>query len=551
LVARGTDEVNPLQDRLTSIEQQRTQMLIRRADMEGQLTSIQKAKQNRYDDQHLLALVTDLRNQATADNAALNPSTPLDAQLVQLADREQELLEHFGPNHPRVATVRQRIAAARKLLALPSTAYIQDPASPQAAGEARSDAETVELYTKYLEQELERIKVSEQLLTELYQQEHDTAKELSGYQLKDEGFRRNIDRTQQLYDGVVSQLQDASLIKGYGGFEARVIAEPLYGEKVSPRGKLVVAAALLAGMCLGFVLAVVGEMRDESFHSRHEIQARLGVAVMAQVPRFKAAAADERSRLDPQLILDPMLCAHFQPRSPQTEAFDALRTTLLFHQRSADRRVIQITSPSPEDGKSTIAANLAVTMAQLGRRVLVLDADLLRPRQQELFGVSADKGLCSLIREGHAPQQAIYATTIEGLSVLPVGPGTAAGPELFMSTRFAELLSWLRPQFDDVLIDTGPLLAVSDPCIVATQVDGVLLALKPTKDSRRRTERAKELLDAIDVLPLGVVVNGVGSRASRAYRDDLNLHDTTYTASVTSGAKRTSEQPGVSGSDVG
>ena len=540
LVARGTDEVNPLQDRLTAIETERTQLLIRRAEVEGQLMAIQNAKKNNVDDEDLLALVTDLRNKQTTDNTTVNVSTSLDNQLLQLADREQELLEHFGPNHPRVVTVRQRIAAARQLLALPSTAYIQEPGGTRdTPGGVRSDADAVQLYTQSLDQELARINLSEQLLTDLYQKEHELAKELSSYQLKDEGFRRNIDRTQQLYDGIISQLQEAGLVKDYGGFESRVIAEPLYGEQVSPSKKIAVAGSILGGLCLALGLVVLSEIRDKSFHSRQEIQSRLGVPVFADIPQFAPVRDPERLALDPDRRLDPMLCSYFQRRSPQSEAVRSLATTILINYRSTNGCIIQLTSPSSGDGKSIVSANLAVSLVQLGRRVLLLDADVHRPRQHQILGIAADQGagLGALISDAATVGDSIYATSIEGLWLLPKGGMDFEGTEFFTSKRFTELLSVIRNDYDYVLIDSEPLLAVSNPCVIAAQVDRVLIVLRPTQDSRSRGEQATQLLNAIDVRPIGVVVNGIGGTGTRSYTGGLSVYDEEYAGPEKSGTE--------------
>ena len=119
---------------------------------------------------------------------------------------------------------------------------------------------------------------------------------------------------------------------------------------------------------------------------------------------------------------------------------------------------------------------------------------------------------------------------IEGLWLLPVGDVSAQGSEVFTSKPFADLLSAVREDYDYVLIDSEPLLAVSDPCVIASQVDGVLLVLRPTNDSRWRAERAKELLDAIDVRPIGVVVNGLGGPGSRGYSGGMSVYDQAYGA---------------------
>ncbi|MCA9263648.1 MAG: polysaccharide biosynthesis tyrosine autokinase [Planctomycetales bacterium] len=514
LVTRGVDEVNPLQDRLAAIEQQRSEMLIRRTAIEGQLTTLRNARASDEDDQQLLALVTTLRNESTADNAAAGLPSSLNNQLVQLTDQEKQALEYFGPNHPHVAAIRQRINSTRQFMAMPTYSDdidSDDIETTQSQTEA-STANAVDAYVDYLEQELERLNVSEQLLTTLYQREHDSAKELSGYQLRDESFRRGLDRTQQLYDGIISQLQEASLITGYGGFEARVIAEPLEGEKAAPRGKLVVAGSGFVGLCLGLMLALLVEFQDKSFHSPQEIQSRLGATVLSQIPQYFAArfapAVASPSPGAPSAI-DPTVWTMLQPRTPQAEAFRSLRTTLLFNQQVDPNGIIQAIGLSREDGTSTIVANLAVTIAQLGRRVLVIDANLNRPKQHVLFGIKAETGMCNLFAQGGPLTPGIVQTTVENLSVLPVGPLPTGPCEVFASRQFSELLETARRDYDVVLVDSESLLAVSDPCVIATQVDRVLLIVRPSKDSQVRAERAKEMLDMVGVKPFGVVVNEV------------------------------------------
>jgi capsular exopolysaccharide synthesis family protein len=177
-----------------------------------------------------------------------------------------------------------------------------------------------------------------------------------------------------------------------------------------------------------------------------------------------------------------------------------------------------LTSPGPHDGTSLVAANLAASVAQLGRRVLLIDANLHRPRQHEIFGVAADTGLCSAYLQGKPLIDAATPTAVENLWLLPAGAVPAGNCELFASPQFAELLAAGRQRFDVLLIDSGAVLAVSDPCVIGSQVDGVLLTLRPTRDSRWRAQRAKEILESVGVTPLGVVVNDVGAKITQSYR---------------------------------
>ncbi len=318
LVARGTDEVNPLQDRLATIEGQRSELLLQRAEIERQLLALEQAKKDGSDRQQLLAMVSELRQLATTENGLPNVSTALESQLIQLVDDEQRLLEHYGPNHPHVAMMRQRIAATRRFFALPTSAHMEETESGDASTSS-SKTDPVAVYKQYLEQELKRLKISEQLLTDLYENEHNAAKEHSIFQLKDESYQRGIERTEALYDVVINRLQEAGLIKDFGGFETRVIAPPRLGMKVSPSRRLILPISAFAGIFLGCMLALLVELRDGSFQSCGQIQQRLHVPVVGQIPQF--AASRSARRASAAVSCEPMLYSYCDPGSFSAESF--------------------------------------------------------------------------------------------------------------------------------------------------------------------------------------------------------------------------------------
>lgn len=212
-------------------------------------------------------------------------------------------------------------------------------------------------------------------------------------------------------------------------------------------------------------------------------------------------------------MLDPVLCVHHRPRSVEAESFRGVRTALYFSTRGARPKVIQITSPNAQDGKTTLAANLAITLAYAGKRVLLVDADLRKPRIHTLFGVSGDTGLTSLLAEDVEPGDVIQESGIPRLSLLPSGPIPPNPAELLTDRRFKEMLDLLREQYDFVIVDSCPLLAVTDPSVVAPQVDGVLLAVRMDRNSRPAAERAREILKTVGGKVIGVVVNGVSRQA--------------------------------------
>ncbi len=537
LVASGTDEVDPLQERLTTIEVQRSELLLRRAEIGSQLLAIEQAKQAGADDEQLLALVTELRQQATAENGLANVSTVLESQLIQLIDDEQELLEHYGPNHPHVLTMRQRITDTRRLMALPTTALMPPPEFGDASDSSAANRDPVVVYTQYLMQELKGLEISEGLLTNLYDHEHDAAKEHSIFQLKDVSYRRGIERTEALYDVVISRLQEASLIKDFGGFDTTVIAPPRLGTKVSPKPRIILPVAALTGLLLGCMLAMVVELRDDSFHSCEQIQQQLGLPVVGRIPPFTAAATPDGAA-EPDgdgavsdVVLDPMLCSYYEPRTFPAESFRTLRTALYFNNLSESSRVIQVTGAVAEDGASTIAANLAISLAQTGKRVLLIDADLREQRQQQMFGIARpETGLAAIIASDVEPVDAICQTAVDNLWLLPVGPLPEGPCELFTSPRFGELINLVRDTYDHVLIDTEPLLVASDSCVIASHVDGVVLALRLARDSRQGANRAMQMLDRLDVSVLGIVVNRMSGAILRQLQ--MERHDLAHSSNV-------------------
>ena len=186
-----------------------------------------------------------------------------------------------------------------------------------------------------------------------------------------------------------------------------------------------------------------------------------------------------------------------------------MRTALYFGTGAAMPRVIQITSPNRADGKTTLSANLSVSIAQSGKRVLLVDADFRRPRLHKVFALPAGTGLASVLAGAADLGDAIQDSVVAGLSILPCGPRPSDPAELLSSPRLQEVLEVARQHYDFVLVDTPPLLAVTDPSVVAPRVDGVLLNIRVSKNSRPDAERAREVLGTLGATMIGVVVNGV------------------------------------------
>jgi capsular exopolysaccharide synthesis family protein len=292
-----------------------------------------------------------------------------------------------------------------------------------------------------------------------------------------------------------------------------VIAPPLLGMKVSPSRRIILPVAAFAGILLGCMLAMAVELRDDSFHSCEQVQQQLGLPVVGQIPEFAPAKLPSRSD-DPDAdrggVIDPMLCTYHGPRTLPAETFRTLRTSLYLNGASEATRVLQVSGAAADDGGSTVAANLAISLAQTGKRVLLIDADLREQHQYQMFGIDRpETGLAAMITADVEPVDAICQTSVKNLSLLPAGPLPEGPCELFSSPRFSELISLVRDSYDHVLIDTEPLLAASDPFVIASHADGVVLVLRLARDGRQKAQQAKQMMERLDVSILGVVVNRV------------------------------------------
>lgn len=192
------------------------------------------------------------------------------------------------------------------------------------------------------------------------------------------------------------------------------------------------------------------------------------------------------------------------PRSPAAEAYQSLRTNIEFSGLETALRSLLVTGADTETNKSAALANLAVVMAQAGDRVVVVDGDLRRPRQHEIFGVANSRGLTDWLKENGTP--ALMETSVPNLRLLPSGPLPPNPVALLSTNRLSELLAQLCADADYVLVDAPPVLAVTDAALWAGKVDGVLLAVHAGRTRREHAQRAKTVLEKVQARIVGAVL---------------------------------------------
>ena len=294
------------------------------------------------------------------------------------------------------------------------------------------------------------------------------------------------------------------------------INPPAEGRKIAPSPLTVLPPAALLGMLAGLGLAIAREVLDKRFRSPAELEGWFGLELLAVVPHEKQAVS-KRLALPGKPRISLLLSTAHRPRSAEAEAYRSLRNTLSLSAHGTPTRVIQITSTNRSEGKSVLTANLGIALAQCGKRVLLVDADLYHPTLQQLFGIESELGLTALLDGQADPADAISDCGIAGLSLLTSGSLPADPGELLATARFPELLDALREQYDFILLDTPPVLAVSDTTAVAARVDGVLFALQIAQSNRSSAEQAIQALAAVGATILGVVITGASPRTPSAY----------------------------------
>jgi len=218
-------------------------------------------------------------------------------------------------------------------------------------------------------------------------------------------------------------------------------------------------------------------------------------------------------------MTQPNLITLTDPRSPAAEAYRTLRTNLLFSSVDDPVRAVIVTSPAPEEGKSTALANLAVTMAQSGRRTIIVDADLRRPTQHEIWGVASEPGLTTMMLED-LDELPLVDVGVENLRLLPSGPLPPTPADLVGSARMDAVIARLQEQADFLLFDAPPVIAVSDAAVLASKLDGVLLVVRAGSTRRDDAEQAKQILERLGVRIVGAVLTNaeLNQRRGRYYR---------------------------------
>lgn len=311
--------------------------------------------------------------------------------------------------------------------------------------------------------------------------------------------------------GQLEQLEVTQDLSQAGGVDVLAVAEEP-DAPVAPNAAANLVVGGLVGLLAGIALAFVHERMDDSVRSKDTVEQMSGLPTLGVIPK----GADGAATID--------LIALESPAAPAAEAYRLLRTSVRFLGLDSSMRTLLVTSAAASEGKTVTAANLAVALAQGDEQVLLIAADLRRPRLHEMFGAPQSPGLTSvLLGEASATSTVFAVEEVPGLHLMPPGPAPPNPAELLDSARTRDLITALGEGYDTVIIDSPPVLPVTDAQVLSRVADGVLLVVAHGETSKRGLARAIELLGQVDAPVVGTVLNLVPDNegyGGQAYRYD-------------------------------
>ena len=319
---------------------------------------------------------------------------------------------------------------------------------------------------------------------------------------------------QRTFDNLQSEFQLARISESVDAGRVQSIDEatlPTFA--VSPNRKRAITYSALVGLLLGFALAFALDRLDDSVKSPDELREQMDLPMLGLIPAIRAERGSRRTSDSTA----GRLITHADPRSPVAEAYRSMRTNLAFARAQQSPQAIVVASPGPSDGKSTTVANLAITFAQQGQRTLLIDADLRRAVLDKAFSIPRSPGLTEVIIGEASLEDAVHETAVPNLSLVASGRFPPNPAELLGSVRMQEILHEAKAQFDVVLLDSPPLLAVTDAAVLATMVDGVVLVVRTERTKRDAVRRALGHIHSVRGRLLGAVLNDVDLRSGAYY----------------------------------
>jgi len=455
---------------------------------------------------------------ADRELALQNLKNKISEQIAALESEKAKLLLEFQPGSREIQEIDRKVSGFNRTLA----EAVEQNNRETATIRSRS----VGLIIKGLETRYLQAKAQEEKARAAFARVYDEAQAEKSAAINIRLLEQNIETNKKFLENLSKQQSENDILAQGSDNNISVAEIGLPAEKpIGPRRLLTVLFALIFSTVFGCGLALVLEHLDDTIKTVDEAERVLQLPALASIPSVAAGTSRRRlllvggARQDDETEEASSMLINADPRSSLSESYRQLRTSLLLSSAGQPPQIVLVTSSLPAEGKTTTAVNTAISLAQTGARVLIIDADMRRPRVHSVLEVDNSSGLSTLLSS--ATDEDLILETISrnesaDLFVLGAGPIPPNPAELLGSEQMGELLSVLRSHFTHIVIDSPPIASFTDGVLLSSMVDGVLLVIHAEKSARAVVRRAKQFLDDVGARIFGVVFN----HAKRAERDE-------------------------------
>jgi capsular exopolysaccharide synthesis family protein len=406
---------------------------------------------------------------------------------LDLLKLKADLESRYGEKHPKIENVQKQIEAIQ-----------------------RDYSRELDNVLKAFDKRYQAIVDTETSLAKWMQQEKQQALELAKVETQYRPLARDAENDAKVYGLVSQRHKEIDLTGVLRANNVRILDRAIPPRvPVSPRLPFNLTVGFVIGLLLSLLAAFVVEALDNTVKTAEAAESLLGAPVLGHLPmlsQLKGRTMDDAPDRDLTVFKDPTSMA--------AEACRSIRTNLMFLSAEKEVALLVVTSPGPRDGKTTAAISLAITMAQGGARVLLVDTDMRKPRIHRSFGIKSERGVSTVIMGDASLKDVIFHSEVPNLDVVPCGPTPPNPAELLHTDRFREFLAQCRRDYDRVVLDSPPMAPVTDPAILGNLADGVVLVLRAGHTTRDAASYARRQLTDARARILGLVINQTDRKGS-------------------------------------
>jgi capsular exopolysaccharide synthesis family protein len=468
------DKQSMLSQNLANVNSKLTELHIRLLEMDAKRKMIERARNNIGEEETL----PEIREKGTIEK--------LRDTYVQLQKDYADLSSRYGSEHPKMKALQGQMDSIKKN-------YEQEVDGVLATFE--------KTYQEHLD--------NERSLKALMEQQKKEAIELSKIEVEYKPLQRAAEQEDKMYGIIASRQKEIDITGPMKTNNVRVLERAIVpGVPVRPKPVQNLLLGLMLGLGTGIALAFAIEALDNTLKTQQDVEQFLGTPVLGLVPIIGVAPGGEALQ-EGDNLRERDLGVFLDPKSVAAECCRSIRTNILFMSPDRPLKIMVVTSPSPQEGKTTSAINLGVTMAEAGGRVLIVDTDMRRPRLHRSFGVPNQTGISTVIVGKATLEEAIKRTDVPNLDVLTCGPVPPNPSELLHTDRFGAVLAECAALYDRIILDSPPTSAVTDPAVLGNLADGVVLVIKAGETTREAAMHARRQLATAKARLFGVIVNAI------------------------------------------